>query len=711
MANLEILNKIGKRPELTGGDLKYVREHIYNKLFNEYFPKPWTYYNFEYPKKSPFDGTIEGIAIHNPAKVNPNLPAIPWGGTWNGIRRGLRYLRDPMSIITEYSTWAGIGDISDLVRMPTNLVIPFLSALKTNITKDVDVLDSTWVRWIDLVTLAGYPKFENRENVDDPHKWLEKFVKDEHSAEFWAESFHSTFLKFSKKVPKNIMSLDEFALSRWMWVTPGASSYSKLYLGKTKIKTKFGAAVSLSDEELLDIVHSKQDIKIFIKPDEVGYKKRLIANVSLGGYIIAAYVRYVLTQFMGEPPGFFVANISVEETFDVVSLLRARQIAIPIDESSFDYNVSRNAWLGFIQFLKKFGIPDLNLFGKMLGIPWTFGDEKGTWLKGMPSGLALTTMLDSWMNYIKQRTIIPGKLNWAAGDDSLVFKSEKVDLQDLAQDYLTFGAVVNPYKNWQSGRYAEYLKVVYLNEGTTGYPARIFSSIIWSQRIDTTFLPLDKLYAMTALFKSFFDRLNKPFSNAENLRYVAADLSRMVSQKLSGFNISIALKWLKAARAQGGYGLWPYNDYEFSWNQGVVEKEKYINTIVRVPDNSRFKQGTQSFSYKRIVVKQATYKLGPPLILPAVNNMEEWEKRLNREDYPIRGKFADMALDIIPLPVFDFISEKNISSVAKQSGYNSFPNIRGTVSQIPFKLRAASEALLMSIINWMSSHQLTTLVT
>lgn len=70
---------------------------------------------------------------------------------------------------------------------------------------------------------------------------------------------------------------------------------SKALLDGSPVKTKFGAAISMSDSELLNVAMSPDSkIGVFLKPDEMGYKRRLIANVSLGGYLAAAYVRYVL---------------------------------------------------------------------------------------------------------------------------------------------------------------------------------------------------------------------------------------------------------------------------------------------------------------------------------------------------------------------------------------------------------------------------------
>lgn len=168
---------------------------------------------------------------------------------------------------------------------------------------------------------------------------------------------------------------------------------------------------------------------------------------------------------------------------------------MPLDESAYDYHVSRESWLGFFSFLK-------TIFGENHGITvlrsffdsafWEWDGNEGKWVSGMPSGLALTSYLNSWMNYIKQKTIVKGDLQWAAGDDVLVAPYVNSTLVEVAQQYQSFGSVVNASKNWVSYKYAEYLKVLYSSKGTVGYPARVYSSLLWAG-VARSFLPSDRL--------------------------------------------------------------------------------------------------------------------------------------------------------------------------------------------------------------------------
>lgn len=549
---------------------------------------------------------------------------------------------------------------------------------------------------------------------DDPKLWLSTPTVSHYSENWWFSQFTTTFGQSIKQTPPILMTLEQFALSRWMWVTTGATSLSKLMLDNSPVRTKFGAALSLSDSEILDLLkyqNERDDIGIFLKPDEAGYKRRQIANVPLGAYIVASYVRYLIESFVGDNPDFMQLDTSVQDTLDCIALIRNRRLAMPLDESAYDYHVSRESWLGFISFLQYAfpGNTGVDFFAKYFHSASWFSrvnGEKGLWLSGMPSGLALTSFLNSWMNYIKQNEITPGDLAWAAGDDVLTFPYEPKPLTVIEKEYEDFGSAVNSMKNWTSTKYAEYLKVLYYGEGTTGYPARIWGTLMWAGQT-RTFLPSDRLPELAELFKQFFDRVGLRMSRPDIMNYVAADLSRSVSQKVSGFSTSVALEWLRAARVNGGFGMLPYNDVEFVWKTEIMEKQEYRNAILRIPPVFKFSTKVE-LDKRRSKFTERDFSLGDALHLKPIETMADWEARLNREDIPIKGQWADMALDVIPLPTVDLISTKNMASYAGANGYNVFPNLRGRTDKIRDRLISASLSLAVEISNWMRTHYLVT---
>jgi hypothetical protein len=63
----------------------------------------------------------------------------------------------------------------------------------------------------------------------------------------------------------------------------------------------------------------------------MGYKRRLIANVPLGGYIAAAYVRYLIEFFVGDSPFFMKLKTGISDIVSVVDLIRQRSLMMPLD--------------------------------------------------------------------------------------------------------------------------------------------------------------------------------------------------------------------------------------------------------------------------------------------------------------------------------------------------------------------------------------------
>lgn len=641
-----------------------------------------------------------------------NLPNNKlWRDTFNGVRRALRFLDSPESIVSEYTRWTGMPDawLLYLLHCPTSVAVQFLKKVKQNIHKNMNKLPPELRYYFDLETLSGYPQMKDRSMTDDPYAWLTADSQTKYDEDWWFNSFQRTFAESVTRCPNHILSLKEFTLARWLWVTEGASNLSLLELNGEKVKTKLGAAVSLSDDKLLNLVFNTwrvydptNTIKIFIKPDEKGYKRRLIANVQLGFYIVAAYIRYVLNQYTGANPLFMKLSPSIDDHIDITTLLKEGKIFFPLDESAYDYHVTNQAWQGFIKFIGN-AIPDktaVQLFERFYGHAiWQFEKQTGTWRSGMPSGLALTSYVNSWMNYIKQTSLLTGQINWAAGDDVLACPyNQAVTLEEIEQHYDSFGSVANATKNWTSWRYAEYLKVFYTKFGTSGYTSRIFSSLIWAGT-DRFFLPADRMNELFDLFKQFFDRLGIHMPE----RYVAADLSRAVHSKLPSFNTKKALEYMHSPKIHGGLGKYPYNNKTFTWKIEKVDNQYYEKALIRMPRIVKF-YGKVTLIEGTYTFKQMSYKLGHPYKLQQITTIEEWEARLNREDIDYHGPFQQLILDVIPLPVVDFISTAKLSNYAEINMYNAYPNLHGKWNTIANRLISAGLGLLDNIFDKMFTH-------
>lgn len=638
----------------------------------------------------------------------------PWISTFQGSRRAMRWLKTPSDMISQYAYWVGFDPKSliCLLDYPLSIILPLFKKIKIWCHHHYDSLGAAVRYFVDLDSLSGIPPMSLRTSGDDPYKWLTELVSSEYGVDFWYNSFLQTFCDLAQKLPKRILNLYEFTISRWMWVTSGATKFSKLMLNDETVKTKFGAAVSLSDDELwqlvLDAIQGKQPIGVFVKGDEASFKRRLIANVPLGGYIIAAYIRYLIESYLGKMPNFEKLSPSFQDRIDVITLLRQHRICYPLDESAYDYHVTRESWLGFIKFMK-YAFPDnegVIFFEKYFDVAvWQFEGEEGRWLKGMPSGLALTTMVNSWMNYIKQRTIVNSEIHWACGDDVLTFPYDQtITLEDIEKEYAKFGSSANASKNWSSYHFGEYLKTIYGETGTSGYPCRIYGSLLYTQ--DLSFRrPDEKLFELVDLWKQLFDRLGIPMDE----KMVCRDLASAISTKVSGFKISVAREWLHAPKIHGGFGKLPYNNKTFTWELEETRISNYQLSRYRLPRVVDY-YGKVTLHIGTYKLKGHTFRTGPAYALPPIETEEEWIARLNREDLPDRGPYTSMVLDIIPLPVIDFVSVANMSMFAKENQYNIYPNLYGSWNSISSHLINASLNLVNYVASLMTTHSLSILV-
>lgn len=655
-------------------------------------------------------------ALHT---FDPNSSFLPWREAFGGRRRCMRYLSSPEEYLNQYFSDCGVPSTAfiRLLSYPLCHVLPLFKKIKIWCHHHYDEFGSSVRYFVDLDALSGIPPPAIRSLGDDPKKWLTQLVFSKYDRHFWKRRFTETFGEFTTKLPTNLLSLKEFAQSPWLWVTPGATKFSKLVLNDKVIRTKFGAAVSLTKDEIwqhvLDAVKAhipdREQIQVFVKPDEASFKRRLIANVPLGGYIIAAYIRYILEAFMGKEPKFMKLNVMPLETVDIINLLKQRRLALPLDESAYDYHFTRETWVGFFDFLN-------DMFPQNLGVSyfkyyfdhayWIFENDRGRWLKGMPSGLALTTYLNSWANYIKQVEVVPSDVHWACGDDVLTFPfNQDTSLADVEAAYSDFGSEANASKNWSSYRFAEYLKVIYGIGGTSGYPARIFGSLLFSSN-PVPSQPVEQLYEIMDLHKLYYDRLGVHFKEDR----CVIDLVQAVCNKVKGFNKRLAHQWIHSPKIHGGYGKLPYSNLSFTWKYEDKEISEYKLSRIRLP-KVIMPKGNLSLEVKPYHVNpNSVYHGGSPLVLPPIESEEDWIKRLNREDLPFKGPFSDLALDFVPLPVVDFISVANMSKLAMSNHFACAPNLHGNWNSISSRLIKGSILLAKFAFSWMDLQQIQSFV-
>lgn len=172
-------------------------------------------------------------------------------------------------MVRQYCSDASIPvELVSVLDWPVDAALSFFDAIKLRFHQNVDTLDATWPNYMDLGNLAGYPKMEDRELKDDPVAWLSSPPTSLYSESWWHNQFLETFGESLVGNTLGLLSYEDFVLNRWLWSTGGATSLSKALLDGSPVKTKFGAALSLTDKQLLDIARAPSSvIGVFLKPD------------------------------------------------------------------------------------------------------------------------------------------------------------------------------------------------------------------------------------------------------------------------------------------------------------------------------------------------------------------------------------------------------------------------------------------------------------
>lgn len=635
------------------------------------------------------------------SKHQPDLsyPDIPFREAFGGTRRCLQFLKTPDDIFKYYFTMAQVTQpncIEKLLGTSLQRILPFFSFIKAYIHTHIDTLPPISFCYTELDTIAGYPRDSLKSQTDNPFTWLSGSVPDLHNEEWWAGNILDVLMTSNKQNTDPILSFEQFLAAPWLWTTDGATTFSKLLLGGKTVKTKFGAAVSLTTRELMACVThalnpNEVNINIFVKADERGFKRRLIANMDLGSYLIAAYVRYLVEHLCGQIPSWMVATTSPNLDARIMQELKlGKEVFMPLDESQFDHNVSHQAWIGFLHALNTV-YPDnlgLKLFEILLSnSKWydRLNNTCGEWTKGQPSGLALTSMANTLFNYVKQRSLI-SNIHLALGDDALT-TNPGYSLEQIATFYDTFGAEVNPKKNWLSTKYAEFLHFLYAAHGRTGLPARIYGSLIYGVKF-TDSSPLMRINELATMFKDFYDRaLLYPDFNL-----IAADLSRAVSTRWAGFNKQSALQWLHIPKVLQGFGFLPYLPKKFVVKNEEYETEQYSGALLPLAPKRTVTKS--SFRIENADIRGGGFKFGNPLSLPKIETLQQWFDMLNLDvkGYtPFQLKYGS---SVIPLPEIPFISSSRLSHLAAQWKFNNYPNMSG--SMVSFTRRVITGSILLA---------------
>lgn len=293
-----------------------------------------------------------------------------------GKRRALRGYGDTVEdAFRAYFSVIGVEGGALLAKQLADLPPLELSKLTKDITTAMKMRRPRRFKFFcDLGTLVGYPSKESRAPADDVSAWLENRTEDNTDVDTYVAAM-AQVLRNALKPPEFTCEFEEYVTQyRHLWATDGSSSESKLYRDGELVRTKAGTALSLSDQELLHLVNKQQPMRVFIKPDERDLKTRYIVSAPLPMYLKQKYLLDMLMFRLNTNDTILAAYWSDWKQLDfAVRTLRSMPgyVQYPLDESSFDFQVSEKQWKAFFKL------------GRTL-FPHSLWDEWESWLGTYP---------------------------------------------------------------------------------------------------------------------------------------------------------------------------------------------------------------------------------------------------------------------------------------------------------------------------------------
>lgn len=495
------------------------------------------------------------------------------------------------SVFKKYFELLGYNNSSTLAKMICVLKTEWMNSLfsfinqrsKKYLSSQLD--PEVWDRFCDLGSLVGYPKQDGRVFKQDIPKWLTNkgarsgfsFTKDR-LKKVYSKILGSIHLSSEKPQFK---SFNDWLFARYTWLNEGANKHSNLIVDDEYIRTKLGVALSLDDSDLWNLISEKSiledGLKIFVKNDEKGLKGRYVCNAPIGLYLVQ---KYYIDWIIAHTPTKTSKLTLFQEPGSIIKVVRrlfaSLAILVPIDFEAFDTTIeyiwwdALNEWIFdycpveisrlssyFTSFIGRIGIYDEN------------NERKGTWTRGLPSGLYATAFVGSLFNLSMQEIISEDSGLFesvaAQGDDGIIATTREIMnlFGDSSEHYLAriqvefdkLCTVVNADKNWivlnETKPVVEYLKMLITPYSVEQYPARVFSSIAWNYPSNKPLTTYEKLISLANLWKEFFDR-SHIFIESEMVN----DIQGLLLNKFS-WSKTLVTKWIHTPVAVGGFGLVP----------------------------------------------------------------------------------------------------------------------------------------------------------
>jgi len=149
---------------------------------------------------------------------------------------------------------------------------------------------------VDIKVIGGYSTYLN--TVDPVEPWFEKSVERRRIGfgdqfELLREHVDRAIrdIKFGCRKKSGELSVAEFVANRGYWDGSGAAlgvSFPLMVNGKkVKLRTKAGAMLKYSDDEIIQIMRDREIVSATFQKSDEPVKARIIQNVSMNSYCVA----------------------------------------------------------------------------------------------------------------------------------------------------------------------------------------------------------------------------------------------------------------------------------------------------------------------------------------------------------------------------------------------------------------------------------------
>jgi hypothetical protein len=469
---------------------------------------------------------------------------------------------------------------------------------------------------------VGQTRVRDEVGIEGATDWLKKRAKFQLNGipylKRFSRALQKVIGKYSTPTGPEYQTAEEFAKDFISWGGTGAGvgapikarwKDKEISLRKNKYLLAFRETPSQIVARLLS-VHSV-DSKMFVKPDEAAPKERFIVSGDMDTYLKMTFLK-AEQLFRNLPSPLSLGSSGmVEERMKMVDLVRRRTPNMPLDQSSFDHQISKEMILMTLRAMRDMAVPFASaevarvwegLIEQIAKTDLVYeknGKElfRKPWTSGLLSGWRWTALLNTIINLselqvaedINAEMGMPRAITFAnaMGDDDVLFGPSIGGMLGVFFGYVSVMGreAINAKKFFVSRVTSEYLRKVYSSEGEFGYPARMLNSIFW--RKPTSSGESDGKARLTEIYDSWTKFISRGMDRNYCFEWMLNDMAGSLK-----VDRSIVNEILHTPAALGGFDVRPFTATPIaiettiteiatiSRDQGFVIEEPLANELI-----------------------------------------------------------------------------------------------------------------------------------